>query len=60
MAPMKKGVEEEGGKKKKMIAVEVKQMLLDRFLVKAAQKTKKSEQIAVIPLVTMKVVLPNN
>jgi hypothetical protein len=34
-----------------------KQVSLDRFLVKVAQK--ESQQIAVIPLVTMKVVLPN-
>jgi hypothetical protein len=36
-----------------------KQVSLDKFLVKVAQK-EKSQQIAVIPLVTMKVVLPNN
>jgi hypothetical protein len=36
-----------------------KQVSLDRFLVKVAQK-EKSQQIAVILLVTMKVVLPNN
>jgi hypothetical protein len=35
-----------------------KQVSLDRFLVKVAQK--ESQQIAVIPLVTVKVVLPNN
>jgi hypothetical protein len=36
-----------------------KQVLLDRFLVKVAQK-ERSQQTAVIRLVTMKVVLPNN
>jgi hypothetical protein len=53
MAPMKKRVEKEGGKKKEMITVEVKngslgrrqkQVSLDRFLVKVTQKEKESTE----------------